>query len=115
MLAPLGRIGSRYLGSVAGPSGQLVQPRMAPQVGLEPTTLRLTAGCSAIELLRSVARSGRAAAVVLSVSIISSSIQHGNRLAVAPCAGRVWRLQIGGKRRFLALLGIQAGCKTSVI
>src|ERR1700756_4625106 len=27
--------------------------RMAPQVGLEPTTLRLTAGCSAIELLRS--------------------------------------------------------------
>ena len=28
------------------------QPRMAPQVGLEPTTLRLTAGCSAIELLR---------------------------------------------------------------
>ena len=32
--------------------------RMAPQVGLEPTTLRLTAGCSAIELLRSV-RVGR--------------------------------------------------------
>src|SRR5712675_1657406 len=32
--------------------------RMAPQVGLEPTTLRLTAGCSAIELLRSVARLG---------------------------------------------------------
>ena len=30
-----------------------VQKRMAPQVGLEPTTLRLTAGCSAIELLRS--------------------------------------------------------------
>ena len=27
---------------------------MAPQVGLEPTTPRLTAGCSAIELLRSV-------------------------------------------------------------
>jgi hypothetical protein len=27
---------------------------MAPQVGLEPTTLRLTAGCSAIELLRSI-------------------------------------------------------------
>src|SRR5882672_4782998 len=25
---------------------------MAPQVGLEPTTLRLTAGCSTIELLR---------------------------------------------------------------
>jgi hypothetical protein len=25
---------------------------MAPEVGLEPTTLRLTAECSAIELLR---------------------------------------------------------------
>ena len=25
---------------------------LAPQVGLEPTTLRLTAGCSTIELLR---------------------------------------------------------------
>ena len=28
--------------------------KLAPQVGLEPTTLRLTAECSAIELLRSV-------------------------------------------------------------
>ena len=27
---------------------------LAPQVGLEPTTLRLTAGCSAIELLRNI-------------------------------------------------------------
>jgi hypothetical protein len=25
---------------------------MAPEVGFEPTTLRLTAGCSTIELLR---------------------------------------------------------------
>src|SRR5271166_2476045 len=32
----------------------ICRQRMAPQVGLEPTTLRLTAGCSAIELLRSV-------------------------------------------------------------
>ena len=29
---------------------------LAPQVGLEPTTLRLTAGCSAIELLRIAGR-----------------------------------------------------------
>ena len=28
---------------------------MAPEVGLEPTTLRLTAECSAIELLRNIA------------------------------------------------------------
>ena len=33
--------------------------KLAPQVGLEPTTLRLTAGCSAIELLRSVVASRR--------------------------------------------------------
>jgi hypothetical protein len=31
---------------------------MAPQVGFEPTTLRLTAECSAIELLRSVEEAG---------------------------------------------------------
>src|SRR5262250_2235696 len=35
---------------------------LAPEVGLEPTTLRLTAGCSAIELLRNgvLPRTGRA-------------------------------------------------------
>ncbi len=32
---------------------------MAPEVGLEPTTLRLTAECSAIELLRSVLERGK--------------------------------------------------------
>ena len=36
--------------TVLDASGQ----NLAPQVGLEPTTLRLTAECSAIELLRSV-------------------------------------------------------------
>ena len=30
------------------------RPYMAPQVGLEPTTLRLTAACSTIELLRNI-------------------------------------------------------------
>ena len=33
--------------------------KKAPQVGLEPTTLRLTAGCSAIELLRSNGTDGQ--------------------------------------------------------
>ena len=32
---------------------------MAPQVGFEPTTLRLTAECSTVELLRSVRRGRR--------------------------------------------------------
>jgi hypothetical protein len=40
---------------------------MAPQVGLEPTTLRLTAGCSAIELLRSVVKRARSAPFLLGV------------------------------------------------
>ena len=35
---------------------------MAPQVGLEPTTLRLTVECSAIELLRNMLAVGRASA-----------------------------------------------------
>ncbi len=35
-----------------GESPVRTQPHMAPEVGLEPTTCRLTAGCSAIELLR---------------------------------------------------------------
>ena len=33
---------------------QYLRDWMAPQVGLEPTTLRLTAECSAIELLRNI-------------------------------------------------------------
>src|SRR5216684_9425032 len=45
---------------------------MAPQVGLEPTTLRLTAGCSAIELLRSV-RAGN-------YNIITSGLRGENRI-----------------------------------
>lgn len=35
---------------------RLARKRQAPQVGLEPTTSRLTAGCSTIELLRSSSR-----------------------------------------------------------
>src|SRR5215467_3054697 len=50
--------------------------KMAPQVGLEPTTLRLTAGCSAIELLRS-GRDALASAPP-SASIISSARHAGN-------------------------------------
>ena len=33
---------------------QNMRTSLAPQVGLEPTTLRLTAECSAIELLRNM-------------------------------------------------------------
>ena len=37
---------------------QYLRDWMAPQVGLEPTTLRLTAECSAIELLRNILKCG---------------------------------------------------------
>ena len=45
---------------------QNVNPKheiLAPQVGLEPTTLRLTAECSAIELLRNTVAHGPNSAV----------------------------------------------------
>jgi hypothetical protein len=48
--------------------------KLAPQVGFEPTTLRLTAGCSAIELLRSVVGCAQTAHRPLSRSIIASRL-----------------------------------------
>jgi hypothetical protein len=57
--------------------------RMAPQVGLEPTTLRLTAECSAIELLRS----GGGALVVRSwiVQIILASWLSSRKVSLRQC------------------------------
>src|SRR5438093_13596493 len=43
----------RFLGWGTSKLPSRLKINKAPQVGLEPTTLRLTAGCSAIELLRS--------------------------------------------------------------
>jgi hypothetical protein len=42
----------------AGASRRRLGRRLAPQVGFEPTTLRLTAGCSTLELLRTSRRGG---------------------------------------------------------
>ena len=47
---PLGQFGGKVKNVQDLWGGEI----LAPQVGLEPTTLRLTAECSAIELLRSV-------------------------------------------------------------
>jgi hypothetical protein len=46
-----------------GGSGPPQFEYLAPQVGLEPTTLRLTAECSAIELLRNTVAHGPKTAV----------------------------------------------------
>ena len=46
---------------------------LAPEVGLEPTTLRLTAGCSTIELLRNKKR--------VSYQIERASVNIGTKFA----------------------------------
>jgi hypothetical protein len=53
---------------------------LAPQVGLEPTTLRLTAECSAIELLRSVFPANGAPNLVRWSLSESSTHFHGKEL-----------------------------------
>ena len=58
---------------------------MAPQVGLEPTTLRLTAGCSAIELLRSD-EGTLGARFTWSIKIITDATTIGNRTALVAAA-----------------------------
>jgi hypothetical protein len=57
---------------------------MAPQVGLEPTTLRLTAECSAIELLRSVVKRARSARLF---------DYHSIRLRSVKMYGALWLLR----------------------
>ena len=61
---------------------------MAPQVGLEPTTLRLTAECSAIELLRNTRPTiafGQALpwARKIFITDVGVSVKPGSRAAVS--------------------------------
>ena len=79
---------------------------LAPQVGLEPTTLRLTAECSAIELLRSDWR----------FHVLHQNIKPGPRrqtlanfrpflVSTAPtaaCSPLRLLLEVGWKERFVA-------------
>jgi hypothetical protein len=70
---------------------------LAPQVGLEPTTLRLTAECSAIELLRSVSASALAcrnyikAPRSLALQIVLLSAPSTSPLAVESLSKTGWR------------------------
>src|SRR5712671_1868943 len=53
--APAGYYNSYYTGrSDDVRIGRNSLQRLAPQAGFEPATLRLTAGCSAVELLRNI-------------------------------------------------------------
>ncbi len=49
---------------------------MAPQVGLEPTTRRLTAACSTIELLRNAKRDGN---YIMATSVRDKSLHSSVR------------------------------------
>jgi hypothetical protein len=51
--------------------------RLAPQVGLEPTTLRLTAECSAIELLRNDGLAQRSISRQARTVFITNRCWHG--------------------------------------
>ena len=61
---------------------------MAPQVGLEPTTLRLTAECSAIELLRNMA-------VVVQFLLYNHLLESGSDLLSRAVSSQVPSAQRG--------------------
>lgn len=82
---------------------------LAPQVGLEPTTLRLTAECSAIELLRNIGirrrptLPGRVQPSTIGAEGLNFCVRNGNRwipfaIATGNCNNSIERF-----RSFLAL------------
>ena len=74
---------------------------LAPQEGLEPTTLRLTAECSAIELLRNSIRRrptlpGRCQPSTIGAERLNFCVRYGNRwdpLAIVTGISTLSRLQ----------------------
>jgi hypothetical protein len=60
---------------------------LAPRVGLEPTTLRLTAACSTIELPRSNGSDGLAILVPPSGRVAPEIQNEEDREAPLPCQG----------------------------
>ena len=64
---------------------------MAPKVGLEPTTNRLTAGCSTTELLRNILMVGLNG---LEPSTSRLSGVRSNQLSYRPILERVMRIEL---------------------
>ncbi len=66
-------------------NGGIIHGIHAPQVGLEPTTTRLTAGCSAIELLRNIGirrrpmLPGRVQPSTIGTERLNFCVRDGNR------------------------------------
>ena len=87
-------------------SEERCEHNLAPQVGLEPTTLRLTAECSAIELLRNIGmrrRStlpGRYQPSTIDVLRLNFCVRNGNRWnpqAIATAKGEQdWNICVTG-------------------
>ena len=88
-------------------------PLVAPQVGLEPTTLRLTAECSAIELLRNKFRQrpslpGRVQPSTFGAKRLNFCVRNGNRwdpLAIATGKDMLFSRTLKTTQRFLAIPG----------
>src|SRR5262249_34461943 len=76
---------------LAKASWLIFRMKMAPQAGLEPATLRLTAGCSAIELLRNAGRTN-----ARGVNINTSDLPRKAQRPDANAARSVWTID----RRF---------------
>ncbi len=105
---------------------------MAPQVGLEPTTLRLTAECSAIELLRNNGmrrRStlpGRYQPSTIDVLRLNCCVRYGNRwdpqaiatakgerIGLEACASGVGAIGFRACALFLRLPQVSASCAST--
>src|SRR4051812_12387089 len=85
---------------------------MAPQAGLEPATLRLTAGCSAIELLRNTGgrgrRTGRARTVGTDCQYYDKTAEVGN---CRTAGERLSARQVGERERAVDHLPVAAECR----
>jgi hypothetical protein len=79
---PLAASGTREAACPGGLSGEANSAkRVAPQGGLEPPTLRLTAGCSAIELLRNTRTQERSEGLL----ILAKHLSARNNSSVGAC------------------------------
>jgi hypothetical protein len=95
---------------------------LAPQTGLEPVTLRLTAECSAIELLRIIGKSGN---VLLSQAVsrqvpsalkgLTSVFGMGTGVTLSPSSPDIARLYLDSRYKLMGVLRPQNYTMQSLI
>jgi hypothetical protein len=80
-----------------------VNKKMAPQVGLEPTTVRLTAECSTTELLRNISKIFRFSKASQKILVGLNGLEpstsrlsgvRSNQLSYRPLLERVMRIEL---------------------